>query len=258
MATGNLAWRALAVLVLSSAYLTQVGAENGCVDCHESADFYARYPKLYRYFQDWKDSPHGRAGVTCDDCHGGDPAAATTEQAHRGVLVMTDKRSLLYNKAEPETCGRCHVDKKNQFLESKHYAALMEDRAAPTCTTCHPAMNQRPDYRFIVLNACRTCHVEGNAAELPLIADQAEHAFHQLNIAKGFLGWTRLHFESQGWPGDSRDITADLERRYKAVVDSVHRFNIGETDDQAAELLSDLRGTFEAARQNPPTQGDTD
>lgn len=255
MATAYIRRRALAVLIVAVVWSPFLVAENECVACHKSADFYARYPKLYRYFQEWEASPHGQAGVTCDDCHGGDPAAAAMEEAHEGVMIMTDKRSTLYNQTEPETCGRCHKDKQAQFIQSKHYAALMDDRAAPTCTTCHPAMNRRPDYRFIVLNACRTCHAEGNQDNLPLIADQAEHAFHQLNIAKGFLGWTRLHFESQGWPNTSREQTAELERRYETIVNGVHRFDIQETDDQAAQLLGELRETFEKARQSQPPKG---
>ena len=224
-------------------------ADNGCIDCHESGDFFAKYPKLHRYFEDWVESPHGESNVNCDDCHGGDPRAETAEAAHSGVLAMNDPGSTLFNKNQPGTCGDCHRAKRRQFIESKHYQALMEDRNAPTCTTCHPAMNQRPSFRKIVLNACRNCHHEGNEQELPLVADQAEEAFHQLNVAAGFLGWAKLHFESLGWPGNSRQRIDGYDSRIATIVDRIHRFDLDETRDRTLELRADLNELFDAARE---------
>ncbi len=223
-------------------------AENGCIDCHQQPDFYAQYPKLHEYFQQYQVSPHNQAGVTCDDCHGGDAGAGSAQRAHVGVLPMSDPKSTVYYQEQPDTCGQCHSDKQKQFLRSKHYAALMHHRAAPTCTTCHPAMSGRPELRNIVLHACRNCHYEGNTDDLPLIADQAERVFNQLNIASGLLGWTRVHYESHGWPGDSRDRVAALGRRYESIVNKVHEFDLQQTDDSTVSILVDLREIFEAVR----------
>lgn len=223
-------------------------AENSCTSCHQDAAFFAQYPKLHEYYQQWLASPHQRAGVTCDDCHAGDASATSAEKAHVGVLPMNERKSTLYYQNQPDTCGECHRDKKRQFVRSKHYAALMDQRAAPTCTTCHPAMSQRPELRSIVLHACRNCHGEGNSENLPLITAQAERVFNQLNIAGGLLGWTRIHFESHDWPADSEHRVAALEVRYKEIVNRVHQFDLQETEETTVKILGELREIFADAQ----------
>lgn len=228
--------------------ISVISAENSCISCHEQSEFYAKYPKLYEYFQLYLESPHKQAGVTCDNCHGGNAAATSERLAHAGVLLMNDEASTLYNQKQPETCGQCHPEKRQQFVQSKHYAALMDHRAAPTCTTCHPAMSRRPELRTIVLNACRNCHSEGNSENLPLIADKAQDVFRNLNIAGGLLGWTRIHYESHGWPGDSRQHVRDLEERHKDIITRIHQFDLEQTETATVGLLADLRNIFDTAR----------
>ncbi len=231
-------------------------AGNSCIDCHQDSAFFAQYPKLYEYYQQWLASPHQNAGVTCDDCHAGNASAATAAKAHRGVLPMNERQSTLHYQNQPDTCGECHRDKKRQFVQSKHYAALMDQRAAPTCTTCHPAMSQRPELRSIVLRACRNCHGEGNSENLPLITAQAERAFNQLNIASGLLGWTRFHFESHDWPADSKYRVASLEDRYEEIVNRVHQFDLQQTEDTATEILGELREIFKEAQRAHEERGE--
>ncbi len=223
-------------------------AENSCINCHQNPAFYSQYPKLYEYYRQWVASPHQLAGVGCEDCHGGTASAASMEEAHVGVLLMNDKRSTLHYQEQPKTCGKCHGDKQQQFVQSKHYTALMDQRAAPTCTTCHPAMSRRPELRNIVLHACRNCHGEGNSENLPLIADRAERVFSQLNIAGGLLGWTRIHYESHGWPDDSQQRVRDLDNRYSTILNRVHQFDLQQTEDSVVAILLELRKTFDAAR----------
>ena len=225
-----------------------VAIENSCISCHQQSGFYAQYPKLHEYYQQYLASPHKQAGVTCNECHGGNASASSAEKAHFGVLPMSDINSTVHYQKQPETCGQCHRDKRRQFVQSKHYTALMDQRAAPTCTTCHPAMSRRPELRNIVLNACRNCHGEGNSENLPLIADQAENVFKQLNIAGGLLGWTRIHYESHEWPDDSEERVRKLEKRYQSIVNKVHQFDLQQTEESTTEILVELKETFDAAR----------
>jgi len=246
------------VLVLSSLgfSLSAQSAENNCISCHEQSDFFAQYPKLHEYYQQYLVSPHKKSGVTCDACHGGNANTSSIKKAHVGVLPMSDSGSTVYYQKQPRTCGKCHKDKQEQFIQSKHYAALMEHRAAPTCTTCHPAMSERPDLRSIVLNACRNCHGEGNSEDLPLIADQAESVFGQLNIAGGLLGWTRIHYESHDWPNDSRQHVSDLEKRHADIITRVHQFDLQQTETATIGLLADLKNIFSEARNLYEQQAD--
>jgi hypothetical protein len=109
-------------------------------------------------------------------------------------------------------------------------------------------MNRRPSYQNIVLNACTACHQEGNRQGLPVIVDDAENLLRQINVAKGLIGWARLHFKSHGWPGGSRENVMELERRYQKIVDQVHRFDLSASDVATRELLVELRQLFEAER----------
>jgi hypothetical protein len=252
---------AFAIILIASILPLSAAAElteNSCIECHKDSSFFAQYPKLHEYFQQWLASPHRQAGITCDACHGGNAAAAAMGKAHKGLFPMSDPRSLLHYQNQPETCGQCHRDKKRQFVRSKHFAALMDQRAAPTCTTCHPAMSQRPELRMIVLNACRNCHGEGNSEDLPLITARAEHMFSQLNIVSGLLGWAHIHYESHGWPGNSEQRVASLDKRYNSIVNRVHRFDLQYTEDETASILGELRDIFDEERnaqgKRPETQ----
>jgi len=248
----------LAVLAFAATASSANAADDGCENCHSDAGFFAEYRKLYDYYQRWQNSPHQKAGVSCADCHGGDPEAASIDAAHAGVRPMNDPGSTLNRQAQPETCGQCHRANRNRFVQSKHYAALMDDRSAPTCTTCHPAMSVRPELRTIVVDACSNCHSPGNEDNLPLIADDAMRIFQQLNIAGGLLGWTRVHYESHGWPDDSRNRVNGLTNRYEDIVSAVHAFRLDETESATTELMGELRAIFDAAREEYENKSEDD
>ena len=239
---------AFAVLILCLAILVPRSHADECAECHQNPDFFTQYPKLYDYFQQWNGSPHQLAGLSCNNCHGGNSESDDASVAHGGVVSMSDPDSPLHYLRQPETCGQCHRANARRFLDSKHYEELAGHRSAPTCTTCHRAMSARPELRSIVLNACRNCHGPGNSENLPLITDQAEHVFQQLNMASGLLGWTRIHFESHGWPNGSEDRVAALDRRYEEILSRIHEFHLDESDDASAELLGELREIFDEAR----------
>ena len=240
--------RALACIALASC-LTVPGsaAASSCVHCHGNPDLYVKERNLYEYYQDWLQSPHAVADLSCENCHGGDPNAQTVATAHPDELPLTDPQSPLYYKNQPQTCGTCHVDKVEQFRESKHYKALVADTLAPTCTTCHRAMNRRPYYRDILVYACKTCHNEENAARLPLVADRAEEILHRLNVAKGYLGWTSVYYESLGWPGDSKQKVSAISSQYDEAVTRVHSFDLEQMDESSTRILTDLKLMFQQA-----------
>jgi formate-dependent nitrite reductase cytochrome c552 subunit len=235
--------------VAFSPFTLGIAAADSCIDCHQDTAFFAGYPKLHDYYQQWLGSPHQKAGLSCSNCHGGDPDGEDADTAHSGIRSMNDPESLLHFRNQPITCGQCHRANSNRFVRSRHYEELASQRSAPTCTTCHRAMSSRPELRSIVLNACRNCHGPGNSENLPLIADQAELVFQQLNITSGLLGWTRIHFESHDWPDNSKTQVEDFEERYADIVSRVHAFNLDETEDAATGLQGDLREVFDSVRQ---------
>ena len=66
--------------------------ENQCVSCHETEHLPI---SLGHSFDEWRVSTHGKVGVACEKCHGGDPTISEAKQAHVGVLPTTSPDSLV-------------------------------------------------------------------------------------------------------------------------------------------------------------------
>ncbi|MCE8425386.1 MAG: cytochrome c3 family protein [Candidatus Methanoperedens sp.] len=128
-------------------------AGNSCIVCHENTT-----EKIARTdYQQWMLSRHAAAGITCDNCHGGNFNSSIKEEAHIGVEGQEGANNTFIRNL-PETCGKCHVDELKQFKNSAHFEKLDAFDHAPTCYTCH-----RP-HTFSVLNStefhdfCTRCH----------------------------------------------------------------------------------------------------
>lgn len=131
------------------------GVPNACVTCHE------RLPATTaagHSFQDWRASPHGRAGATCDKCHGGDPGAADRPAAHRGVYSSREARSSVYYTRIPATCGSCHQQELEFFSHSRHYNQLVTTGRGPNCVTCHGSMAIQVLSPGEMEATCSACH----------------------------------------------------------------------------------------------------
>jgi len=115
---------------------------------------------------------HYKAGVSCADCHGGDPtlddqdAAMSTVKGYIGVPKLS---------AIPQICGKCHGPEKtpfkskyhlnnvmDDFVASVHGRALTESNDGPQCISCHGIHNivkvsdkSSPVYPT---NTCAKCH----------------------------------------------------------------------------------------------------
>jgi len=137
---------------------------------------------------------HGRAGLGCADCHGGDPVAGGKERAHAaeaGFVGRLDVQDI------PELCARCHsdaafmvkynpgvaVDQLEKYKTSRHGELLaMGLRKVATCSSCHTSHNVRAaqdpmsnTYPANLPRTCATCH--GDAAYMagfPIPTDQFE------------------------------------------------------------------------------------
>jgi predicted CXXCH cytochrome family protein len=109
-------------------------------------------------YEQWTNSKHALFNVTCDNCHGGNPASDVKEKAHIGVLLDSDPNSTVFYRNVPETCGKCHTEELKQFKNSAHYQRLQALRQAPACDTCHTP------HQFKILNVsqfqdlCGQCH----------------------------------------------------------------------------------------------------
>lgn len=119
---------------------------------------------------------HSENGVRCVDCHGGNAAARTREEAHgSGFTGALDKAAVA------RLCGSCHSDPNRmreyglptgqlaEFRTSRHGQLLFERHNvdAPTCTDCHGTHIIYPPYdarsRVYAKNIPTTCaHCHAN------------------------------------------------------------------------------------------------
>src|SRR5687767_135390 len=167
----------LPVLVLLALFI-QASAQkkNSCLDCHVKLDDQrlSAPAKLFEH-----DVHRGR-GLSCNDCHGGDPNADTSEAAkdpRKGFLGKPGTVDI------PAYCGKCHsdanlmkrfnpslrVDQEKEYYTSVHGQLLNtgQEKVA-TCISCHTVHGIRAVndplssvYPLNVADTCGKCH--GNA-----------------------------------------------------------------------------------------------
>jgi hypothetical protein len=119
------------------------GGANSCYDCHSAVN-----NKQAQIAADWKASAHGQAGVTCADCHGGDPGSDQITKAMSPDIGFVGAPDRLGSVG---LCGSCHanVDKMKptglptdqyaKYWSSVHGQRLLttNDARVAVCSDCH-------------------------------------------------------------------------------------------------------------------------
>lgn len=154
-------------------------ATDSCVECHRQLD----------------DSPtsatglmshdiHLQRGLSCADCHGGDPAAieqAAAMDPAKGFIGLPARQDI------PGLCARCHADpaymrRYNPNLPTDQYAKYLTsqhgkrfatgDTDVAVCTSCHQAHGVRskkdpasPVYVANIPGTCASCHTDASIME---------------------------------------------------------------------------------------------
>ncbi len=164
---------ALCILFTASALAQK---KSSCIECHIKLDD----PRLSTPAKAFDNDIHRSRGLSCNDCHGGDPNADSKEAAkdpRKGYLGKPKTLDI------PAYCGKCHsdanlmkrfnpslrVDQEREYYTSVHGQKLKagETRAA-TCISCHSVHGIRAVndplstvYAPNVADTCAKCH--GNA-----------------------------------------------------------------------------------------------
>jgi formate-dependent nitrite reductase cytochrome c552 subunit len=214
----------LVAIVLSTA---TVSFGDECIDCHKDPAFKVQHPKLYNYFVDYDNSVHGVAGISCSDCHGGNPNTRDLTQAHDNVLAPVKFDQI------PNTCGQCHIEQRDAFVTSDHYRILEEDGTAPNCATCHGAMEM--DFIFVtrVKSTCLFCHNQESGV-YPEVPGQADYVLNKINIIKGYRSFVDTHAKD-------RELVAELNKSYEELTAKWHRFDLADVETDTKELLGAYR-----------------
>ncbi len=148
--------------------LAQNTPKNYCISCHQDT------------WQDLKNSIHGKQGITCEKCHGGDPTQpdkALAKAPSTGYIGVPDRMQIV------QICGNCHAnveamnfygirtDQLAKYKTSMHGKRLFEnkDTRVPVCDDCHGYHDivdikdpNSPVYPLNIPKTCNRCH--GNKA----------------------------------------------------------------------------------------------
>lgn len=148
--------------------------KNSCIECHSGlAGSLGEPAKLFKV------DIHGARGLSCNDCHGGDPSKddkAAAKSPYTGYLGTPKPAEI------PAFCGKCHsdasvmkrfnpslrVDQVQEYYTSTHGKRLREgDQNVATCVSCHGIHGIRaatdstsPIYALNVAETCAKCHAD--------------------------------------------------------------------------------------------------
>ena len=152
-----------------------------CADCHYASPISSSASHLIM----WDRSPHGRAGVGCESCHGGDASTFDQLFAHRGMLPSSVASSPVNVLNLPATCGGCHAGPYVAFRDSWHFQMQRAgDERAPTCSTCHGGVLA---YRLSPKEfgkQCAACHGPKGIAPRPDRPEDARLLLENISAAR--------------------------------------------------------------------------
>jgi hypothetical protein len=161
------------ITLLTFLILVSAQKKSSCIECHLRLDD----PRLNAPAKLFDTDIHRSRGLSCNDCHGGDPNDDTKEGAkdvRKGYLGKPRKLDI------PAYCGKCHsdanlmkkfnpslrVDQEREYYSSVHGKLLKEGEArVATCINCHSVHGIRAVndplssvYPLNVAKTCATCH----------------------------------------------------------------------------------------------------
>lgn len=171
---------AVVLLLGSGTPASGAPAATSCMACHSDPGMFEgdalKIPAAF------VDDVHGQVGLSCQDCHGGnpDPALRDDPGAMDPGFAANPYRGAPARADIPAFCGRCHsdpatmrrfrpdirVDQEREYRTSVHGMALAKgDVKVATCVDCHGIHGIRrisdpdsPVYPKRVAETCRACH----------------------------------------------------------------------------------------------------
>ncbi len=191
------------VLMLLCAFGAAAQTKNTCLDCHSQFD-----APLGVNSKDFLGSIHAQKGITCTNCHGGDPSSDD-------MTVSMGKKAGFRGHIErtqiPLLCGKCHsdaaymrgfdpslrTDQLSQYVTSIHGKLIAKrDSNAAVCTDCHGVHNivapkdpRSPVYPTNVAQTCSKCHADAEHMKPYKIAvnqfAEYQHSVHHQALADG-------------------------------------------------------------------------
>src|SRR2546427_993953 len=196
----------LAVILVLCASGGYGQTKNSCLDCHSALpDPLGVTPE--KFSQDI----HAQKGLTCVNCHGGDP---TSDDADQAMSPKKGWKGRIDRKQIPQLCGSCHsdpaymrqfapglrTDQLSQYHTSVHGHRLASgDTKVAVCTDCHSVHDLRApsDPRSTVnpvnvATTCSRCHADASymsGYKIPTnqFAGYSKSVHHDAMVVRGDL-----------------------------------------------------------------------
>ncbi|MEK6715018.1 MAG: cytochrome c3 family protein [Candidatus Omnitrophota bacterium] len=179
--------------------------KDSCLGCHKALDDKALSAPANFSANDM----HVKIGISCADCHGGDPSSddiSVAMDAAKGFIGRPGKADI------PKLCAKCHsdsgymkrynpnipTDQLSKYEVSQHGILNAQgDKKTAVCTSCHNAHNilsvnnpASPTYALNVPDTCARCHSDKEYMEeygIPTnqIDDYKESVHGQALLVKG-------------------------------------------------------------------------
>ena len=224
--------------------LSSYAGDNACINCHSGLS------KVYpagKAFLEWEKSVHDKSGVSCDRCHGGNPAAQTQPRAHQGISGPHQSGALLHENRILKVCGACHEPQLKEFTQSRHYKVLLAEKGnvqGPTCMTCHGSMHTAILAPDNVAEACARCHnTESRLA--PNVPEEAHATLDLIFYAKNTIKWSREFValaKKQGYSVvEAEEALKEAEEKFRRSEIKWHSFDFH-------EILKLVDQTYELAK----------
>ena len=167
---------AAAFVIFLSNNTSAQNKESTCIACHSRLEGNLAEPA--RLFDN---DIHRARGLSCHDCHGGDPTQEDKKAAKDPLKGFIEKPRI---SDIPSFCGKCHsdaglmkkfnpslrVDQVQEYLTSVHGTRLKAgDQKVATCVSCHGVHGIRSPsdplstvYPLNVAETCAKCHADAN------------------------------------------------------------------------------------------------
>ena len=197
-----------------------------CLECHGALD-----PPLQVTSEQFARDIHYQKGLSCIDCHGGDP---TQEYPDKAMSRSAGFRGKIERAEIPVLCARCHAD---AAYMRKYNPSLRTDQLSQYRTSVHGKLLAKGDSRVAVCTDCQCVHDIQPASD-------ARSPVHPLNVAQTCA---RCHASPDYMKGYS--IATDQFASYSA---SVHHEALVVRGDLSAPTCTTCHGNHGAA---PPGVG---
>lgn len=194
------------IAVIAGVFPLTVSAqvETVCIQCHSG-----QLGRLGVPVGEWQKSIHRENGISCNDCHGGDPTDfAMAMSPDSGFLGVPKEEEI------PDFCGKCHVGIQEDYLRSAHGQAL--NVGGPQCVTCHGNHDiKKASLELINSRDCTRCHDYGRASDIRSALAEIDSRIAKLN--KEISGLKKQGIDAKVLQGKTFALGNDFHRLFHTV-----------------------------------------